>query len=221
MSSTEDFLRNHRGLRKYVLDGEEIVFATHRHWILLWEPALTTVASFALLVGIFLGATSSMRDVLVWLFWAWALVALRFVWKYIVWRQEWLLMTKLRLMTVSGLLVQSVATMPRDKVTDIGYRQNLLGQLLRYGTFHFESAGQEQDLNTVDYIPSSDTLYRALMKDLFHPDTPEPEPRPTALPPSIVPHRREDQDPTPPDALGPPPTPRTQQIRIRPSTPTD
>ncbi|GAA1874999.1 PH domain-containing protein [Myceligenerans crystallogenes] len=214
MSGTEDFLRRHRGLRKYVLSGEEIVFATHRHWILLWEPALTTVGSFALLVAIFLGASSGMRDVLVWLFWAWALVALRFVWKYVEWRQDWLLMTKLRLMSVTGFLVQTVATMPRDKVTDIGYRQNLLGQLLNYGTFHFESAGQEQELNTVDYVPSSATLYRALMEDLFHP-TPEKEPRPVAMPPSIMPPRQEEAD----DDAGIPSTPRTQRIKVRPVDP--
>ncbi|GAB4083426.1 hypothetical protein GCM10028784_00560 [Myceligenerans cantabricum] len=207
MTDTDGFLRRHRGLRKYILGGEEIVFATHRHWIRLWEPAFTTVGSFVVLAFVFLAASSDMRSILIWLFWAWAVLAARFVWKYLEWQHEWLLMTNLRLMTVTGLVVQSVATMPRDKVTDLGYRQHLMGQLLGYGTFHFESAGQEQELSTVDYIPGSDSLYRTLMTDLFHP-APEGERKPTAMPPSIVPPRREDPDD------GTPSTPRTQQIRI-------
>lgn len=224
MTGTEGFLRQHRKLRKYILSGEEIVFATHRHWILLWEPALTTAGSFLVLTAAFLSASSEVRDVLVWLFWAWALVVGRLAWKYLEWRHDWLLLTSLRLMTVTGLVVQSVATMPREKVTDLGYRQDLPGQLLGYGTFHFESAGQDQELSTEEYIPSSATLYRTLMTALFHPDAaPEPEPEPPSLPPSVLPRH---QDPTSPASGAPPPpqspsvgsTPRTQQIQIRPSS---
>ncbi|MBL0888475.1 PH domain-containing protein [Myceligenerans indicum] len=214
MTETETFLRRHRGLRKYVLSGEKIVFATHRHWILLWEPLLTTAGSFVALVLAFFAASSSMRDVLVWLFWAWTLVLGRLGWKYLVWRHEWLLMTNLRLMTVSGFVVQSVATMPRDKVTDLGYKQDFLGQLLGYGTFHFESAGQEQALGTERHIPSSDGLYRTLMTNLFHP---EADPTPEPMPPSILPARQDKRDQ---DDAGPS-TPRTQQIQIRPVDPND
>ncbi|MBO0607540.1 PH domain-containing protein [Myceligenerans salitolerans] len=220
MTETDDFLRRHRRLRKYILGGEEIVFATHRHWVRLWEPVLTSVGSFVVLVLVFLAASNEMREILVWLFWAWALVVARLGWRYLEWRHEWLLMTNLRLMTVQGLVVQSVATMPRDKVTDLGYKQDFMGQLLGYGTFHFESAGQDQALSTEDYIPSSDALYRTLMTSLFHPDA---APEPAKLPPSIPPRQREepedtatpDEDPTTP----PRSTPRTQQIKIRPSHP--
>lgn len=227
MAATEDVLRRHKGLRKYVLDDEKIIFATHRHWIRLWEPALTTVGSFAVFVLIVLGAESSMRGIVLWLFWGWVLVAGRFVWKFLEWKREWLLMTSLRMMTVTGFVVQRVATMPRDKVTDLGYRTNLLGQILGYGTFHFESAGQDQELSTVHYIPDSDALYRTLMADLFRPggesaadtDTPNQDPRPTALPPSIMPRRGGGDEATEgAEALGPArSTPRTQQIRIRPA----
>lgn len=213
MTETEDFLRRHRGLRKYVLSGEEIVFATHRHWIRLWEPLLTTVASFVLLVLVFLAASTELRGVLVWLFWAWAVVAGRLGWKYLEWRHDWLLMTSLRLMTVTGVVVQSVATMPRDKVTDLGYRQDLLGQLLGYGTFHFESAGQDQELSTVHYVPGSDALYRRLMTSLFHPDA---DPEPTPMPPSILPAGNPAADDEATDPAGRS-TPRTQQIQVRPS----
>lgn len=218
MTETEDFLRRHRTLRKYILSGEKIVFATHRHWVRLWEPLLTTVGSFVVLVFAFLVASNEMRGILVWLFWGWALVLGRLGWKYLEWRHEWLLMTSLRLMTVTGFVVQSVATMPRDKVTDLGYRQDLMGQLLGYGTFHFESAGQEQELSTVEYIPGSDSLYRTLMTDLFHPDA---DPKPTPMPPSILPPRSTNPDETSDATDSGPSTPRTQQIRIRPSQPKD
>ncbi|MBE1878034.1 PH domain-containing protein [Myceligenerans pegani] len=215
MTETEEFLRGHRGLRKYILSGEEIIFATHRHWIRLWEPVLTTVGSFVVLVVVFLAASSEMRDILVWLFWGWALVVGRLGWKYLEWRHDWLLMTSLRLMTVTGFVVQRVATMPRDKVTDLGYRQDVLGQILGYGTFHFESAGQDQTLGTEEYIPSSDSLYRTLMTALFHPDA---DPKPPQMPPSILPKQREtpaEADPPDPEATRS--TPRTQQIQIRPT----
>lgn len=219
MTETETFLRRHRRLRKYILGGEEIVFATHRHWVRLWEPVLTTLGSFVVLVLVFLAASSEMRDILVWLFWGWALVAGRLGWKYLEWRHDWLLMTNLRLMTVTGLVVQAVATMPRDKVTDLGYKQDFLGQLLGYGTFHFESAGQEQALGTEEYIPSSGSLYRTLMTALFHPDsTTEPEPSP--MPPSILPRNPHGGDGEPSDTTPDEhSTPRTQQIQIRPADP--
>lgn len=221
MRKSEDFLSRHRGLRKYILSDEDIVFATHRHWIRLWEPILTTTGSFVALCAIFLGASSSMRDVLIWLFWGWAVLLARFVWKYLEWRNEWLLMTSLRLMTVTGFFVQRVATMPRDKVTDLGYRTDLMGQVLGYGTFHFETAGQDQELSTVDHIPRSDALYRTLMSDLFHPAGAAGAKKaaapatsvstPTALPPSITPRRAANDDA--PELS----TPRTHRIRIRPA----
>ena len=53
------------------------------------------------------------------------------------------------------------------KVTDLTFRRSLRGRLLGYGTLIVESAGQDQALSHIDYIPRPEEVYEALSELIF------------------------------------------------------
>jgi hypothetical protein len=69
------------------------------------------------------------------------------------------------------------------KVTDMSYNRSVLGRLVGYGEFVLESAGQEQALRTVSYLPRPDALYEEICMEIFGtsaPPPPSPPPPPSA-----------------------------------------
>jgi uncharacterized membrane protein YdbT with pleckstrin-like domain len=59
----------------------------------------------------------------------------------------------MRVFRVRGVLGQSLATMPLHRILDITVDQPLLGRVLGYGHFVFESAAQEQGLRDIRFVP--------------------------------------------------------------------
>jgi hypothetical protein len=62
-------------------------------------------------------------------------------------------------------------------VTDLSYNRSPLGRLLGYGEFVLESAGQDQAMHRVPWLPSPDELYRRICAEIFHPDAGHWRPR--------------------------------------------
>ena len=56
------------------------------------------------------------------------------------------IVTKRRVLLTSGVIVRTVTLLPLRRITDLTWQETLLGQVLGYGTFRFESAGQDQAL---------------------------------------------------------------------------
>jgi uncharacterized membrane protein YdbT with pleckstrin-like domain len=63
------------------------------------------------------------------------------------------------MMLTSGILTRKVGMMPLGKVTDMSFQRTLAGRLFGYGEFIVESAGQDQALRTIDFLPYPDQLY--------------------------------------------------------------
>jgi hypothetical protein len=59
--------------------------------------------------------------------------------------------------------------MPLLRVTDMKYVQTPLARMLRYGTFVIESAGQEQALREVPYIPNPNEVYLQVVEAMYEP----------------------------------------------------
>ena len=59
-------------------------------------------------------------------------------------------------MLVAALVVTSVATMPITRILDITVEKPLLGRILGYGHFVFESAAQAQGLRDIRFIGDPD-----------------------------------------------------------------
>jgi len=225
MSATADFVIRNRALQRYILADEKVVVATRRHWAQLWEPILTTAGAFILGLAILVAVDPDVRDSLAWVWLPFLVLGARLLWKWLNWRAEWFVMTDRRLILLTGLLVHRVAMMPSEKVTDLGYERTPLGQVLGYGTFVFETAGQDQALDRVTWVPRPDSRYRLIIATLFHPDAADAEAAAQSNPghrPQTVAPAAEPVAPAAPPALMPrigrrsnPPTQRIEVPALR------
>jgi len=182
-----DAVRARRQLRRYVLPHERVVVATRLHWARLLRPIALTVAVFFLVGAVVRSTPVGIRDTVQWLWLAWFVVAGRLVWLWLEWHHEWFIATDKRLLLLYGLVVHRVSMMPLKKVTDMGYSRSPVGQVLGYGRFDMESAGQDQALRTINYVPLPDDTYRTLCDTIFTPghaadDDDEPARPPAAIP---------------------------------------
>jgi hypothetical protein len=66
----------------------------------------------------------------------------------------------------------------------MSYNRSVLGRLLGYGEFVLESAGQDQALRTVSFLPHPDALYEEICLEIFGPSTTAPPPPPPGHPSS-------------------------------------
>jgi hypothetical protein len=73
-------------------------------------------------------------------------------------------------MLTLGIITRKVAMIPLGKVTDMRYDRPPLGQILGYGSFVLESAGQDQAFRVVEHVPNPDILYRRISEELFTPN---------------------------------------------------
>ena len=101
------------------------------------------------------------------MWWAWLLLLIRFVWKVAEWSVDYFVVTNQRMISTHGLITRQVNMLPLDKVTDMRFERSLLGRLLGYGSFITESAGQDQALRQVDYLPYPETLYLEVCQLIF------------------------------------------------------
>lgn len=155
------------GLASYLLPREAIVVAAHQHWAKVAEPVATTALALVVALGIDATLTAGTRSLgtVVWL--AFLLVVCRLVWRLLEWRHDWFVATDKRLLLRHGLITRKVSMMPLVKVTDMSYERSLLGQLLGYGRFVMESAGQDQALRVVNWVARPDETYQAICGEIF------------------------------------------------------
>jgi hypothetical protein len=61
--------------------------------------------------------------------------------------------TNVRVLRISGFFNLKQASTPLSRILDITLEQPLLGRLLKYGHFVFESAAQDQGLRDIRFVP--------------------------------------------------------------------
>ncbi|SDH72040.1 PH domain-containing protein [Sinosporangium album] len=155
-------------VNRYLLPHEHQVIMVRRHPAVLLRPVAEVLGGLILagLLSRFFGdGGGGQALVIVW--WAWLLLLIRFVWKVAEWSVDYFVVTSKRMLLTTGLITRKVAMMPLGKVTDMSFQRSLLGRLLGYGEFVLESAGQDQALSTVQYIPYPETLYLEVCQMLF------------------------------------------------------
>ena len=190
-----------KDVAKYLLDDEEAVLAVRRHWAVLIEPTVKFVVAFAaggwlLLFDARNRVTSTAGMVLL------AVALVYYALRVAEWWMRHFIVSRRRVLLTSGVIVRTVTLLPLRRITDLTWKETLLGQLLGYGTFRFESAGTGNALAEITYLPHADQLYRQVSgllfaTDLGGDDEGNPEP-PTPSPPTPSP-------PTPSPATPPPP----------------
>ena len=158
-----------RDAAKYLLEGEVPVVSTRRHWAVLVRPAVRGVPALA--VGIWVLQLDPTNRVSSTVGLVIAIGALVYLALHVAeWWVRHLLVTRRRVLLTSGVIVRTVAVMPLRRITDLTYKETLVGQVLGYGTFRFESAGQQQGLDVITYVPDADAIYRQLSQLMFPTD---------------------------------------------------
>jgi membrane protein YdbS with pleckstrin-like domain len=154
---------------KYLLADEPPVIATRRHPAVLFRPFVRGVP--AIIVGIWLLQLDPNNRVSATLGLLVVLGSLVYLGLHVAeWRVRHLLVTRRRVLLTSGVIIRTVAVMPLRRITDLTWKETFWGQVLDYGTFRFESAGQQQGLDVIDFMPHADALYKRLSELMFGTD---------------------------------------------------
>jgi uncharacterized membrane protein YdbT with pleckstrin-like domain len=152
-------------INKYLLPREVQVATVRQH------PAVLISPSAQALVGLLIASVLSaivVHGVLRAIIWAaWGVLLLRLIWKVANWSVDYFVVTTERLMLTTGFLTRKVAMMPLKRVTDMSFQRTFPGRMLGYGEFIVESAGQDQALRNVEYIPYPEQLYLLVCGMLF------------------------------------------------------
>lgn len=159
---------------RYLFPTERYRGEWKRHWVHLWLPFLIGVLA-TLLLGYLTGVSTREEQpglttviVLIWL----AVVGW-VAWKVGDWFFDRFILTNKRVMVVNGIVTRRVAMMPLQRVTDMKYEQSPVGRMLNYGTFVLESAGQEQALREIKYLPNPNELYLRVVEEMYEPQAVE------------------------------------------------
>jgi uncharacterized membrane protein YdbT with pleckstrin-like domain len=158
---------------RYLLPSERCVFAVRRHIAILLLPAVPVVVGLVIAFGLDTALPPDapyIRDI-VWFAWLGLLVW--FGWKVSEWWVERFVVTDRRIILTSGILTKKVGMMPLAKVTDMSYQRPVVGRILGYGEFIMESAGQDQALSNITYVPNPDILYMDMCDLLFGQENPD------------------------------------------------
>ncbi|MDR6172913.1 putative membrane protein YdbT with pleckstrin-like domain [Nocardioides zeae] len=141
-------------------EGEVIVDEVRHHWVAFIVPGLVLLAALALLVAV----------PFIPLDWGWfpLLLALG-VGVYGGYRalgvhMDRFVITNMRVFRVHGVFSQQLATMPLTRILDITVKKPLIGRILGYGHFVFESAAQAQGLRDIRTVARPDERDMAIQR---------------------------------------------------------
>ena len=169
MTTSHAIRISRRILDRYLLDDEVPVVATRQHWGKLAEPFATTLVALVAVATITASLDVRTEALATALWVVWMVVAARAVWSLLEWYNEWFVATDRRILMVYGLVTHKVAMMPLRKVTDMNYGRSIMGRLLGYGQFVLESAGQDQAMRVIGWVPDPDEKYRRICATIFGP----------------------------------------------------
>ncbi len=144
-------------------EGEVVVDEVAHHWVVMVRPVAVVMLGVVLILAMpFVGA-------------AWWLLLLLSMWP-VSWglytiQSEFMdrfVITNMRVFRVHGVFSQRTATVPMSRILDIDVHKPLLGRILGYGHFTFESAAQDQGLRDIRFVGRPDerdlTIQRVIQR---------------------------------------------------------
>jgi uncharacterized membrane protein YdbT with pleckstrin-like domain len=154
-------------VNKYLLPHERQVITVRMHPAVLLTPVVLALGGLILAVvlndSIF--KHNHLLQYAVWIAWGYLLV--RALWRAANWAVDYFVVTSQRMILTSGLLNRKVGMIPLVKVTDMSFSRTFAGRLFGYGEFIIESAGQDQALRNIPYIPYPEQLYLEVCNLIF------------------------------------------------------
>jgi uncharacterized membrane protein YdbT with pleckstrin-like domain len=146
-------------VNKYLLPHERQVITVHQHPAVLIGPIFLTLVGLAAAAWLSDAAAHGNSTVILVIWLAWLVLLLRLVVKIADWAVNYFVVTSQRMLLATGLIIRKVNMMPLTKVTDMSFQRTTLGRVLGYGEFIVESAGQDQALRNVKFLPYPEQLY--------------------------------------------------------------
>ena len=159
-----------RLVRKYLLPTEKIVISVRMHPIAVIRPVVVILAgavAAGFVTGIAARSGSAGVAEVIWVLWG--VLAVWQGWKVATWWRRYFVVTENRLMLITSLVDTDVGMMPLAKVTDMRLHQSTFGQALGYADFIVESAGQDQALSRINFVPYPSQMYQEILALIFSP----------------------------------------------------
>ncbi|MET0468569.1 MAG: PH domain-containing protein [Aeromicrobium sp.] len=145
-------------------EGETVVDLVRHHYIVFVRAVAQVFVALLALVMAFVGPIS-----LGWLFiLAFLGLGLHALYLTARERRDIFVITNMRVFRMSGVFSVRIATMPITRILDITVEKPLLGRMIGYGHFIFESAAQAQGLRHIRFIGDPDardlTIQRVIQR---------------------------------------------------------
>jgi hypothetical protein len=141
-------------------EGEVIVDVVAKHWAAYARPIVEVLLAIALL--------ALFPFIQLDLAWFPFLLSLGLVvhatWKALAAHVDRFVVTNMRVFRLHGVLNRKMATVPLIRILDITVNKPLIGRLLGFGHFVFESAAQEQGLREIRYVGRPDDRDLAIQR---------------------------------------------------------
>lgn len=145
-------------------EGEVIVDEVRKHWAAIVGAVLEMLAAVP---AVLLLAWVPQQIYWLPLFLALFLL-LHGLWRILQARMDRFVITNMRVFRVHGILSQRIATMPISRILDISVHKPVIGRVIGYGHFVFESAAQDQGLREIRFVGSPDqrgaTIQRVIQR---------------------------------------------------------
>ena len=146
-------------VNRYLLPHERQVISVHQHPAVLIGPIFWVLLGLAI-AGWLSNSVANGNGTAILIIWLlWAILLLRLAWKVLEWSLTYFVITSQRLLLAQGFLIRRVDMMPLAKVTDMSFNRSARGQILGFGEFVVESAGQDQALRNINHLPYPEQLY--------------------------------------------------------------
>jgi len=146
-------------VNRYLLPHERQVISVHEHPAVLIPPIALVLLGLAI-AGVLSNWAAHGNGTTILIIWGLFVVLLGWlgvkIWE---WAVNYFVVTSKRLILAKGVVVRNVGMLPLGKVTDMSFRRSTIGRILGYGEFIVESAGQDQALRNVKFIPYPEQLY--------------------------------------------------------------
>lgn len=137
-----------------------VVDEVRKHWIAHYEAVVEIALALVLLALVPLTPVNYGWAPLL----AAAGVGLHAGWAWLSVRRDVFVITNMRVFRLHGVLNRQLSTMPLTRILDITVAKPLLGRMVGYGHFVFESAAQEQGLRDIRYVADPDERDLAIQR---------------------------------------------------------
>ena len=146
-------------VNRFLLPHERQVITVHQHPAILIKPIFWVLLGLAVAgwLSSFIAHGNGTVLLIIWVLWA--VLFLNLAVKVWEWAVTYFVVTSQRFVLTTGVITRNVNMMPLPKVTDMTFQRSAMGRILGYGKFILESAGQDQALTNVDYLPYPEQLY--------------------------------------------------------------